>query len=70
VCHARAQGITADQKPKVFHQDTAGVPGTAEWGDWFGQSLSVGNGDRYADVLIGASGSPVARRPAPSSTAR
>lgn len=32
------------------------MPGTAEWGDWFGQSLSVGdvNGDRYADVLVGS----------------
>jgi hypothetical protein len=56
VLHGSAQGITADQRPKVFHQDTAGVPGAAEWGDWFGQSLSVGdvNGDGYADVLVGA----------------
>ncbi|MDN3023864.1 FG-GAP-like repeat-containing protein [Streptomyces sp. S.PB5] len=56
VLYGSAQGITADQKPKVFHQDTAGVPGAAEWGDWFGQSLSVGdvNGDRYADVLVGS----------------
>ncbi|MDO0913641.1 FG-GAP-like repeat-containing protein [Streptomyces sp. DT2A-34] len=56
VLYGSAQGITAEQKPKVFHQDTAGVPGSAEWGDWFGQSLSVGdvNADGYADVLVGS----------------
>jgi hypothetical protein len=55
VLYGSAQGITADQRPKVFHQDTAGVPGTAEDGDRFGQSLSVGdvNADGYADVLVG-----------------
>ncbi|MEU1042539.1 FG-GAP-like repeat-containing protein [Streptomyces sp. NPDC005551] len=56
VLYGGAQGITAGQQPEVFHQDTAGVPGTAEWGDWFGQSLSVGDvdADGYADVLVGA----------------
>jgi hypothetical protein len=56
VLYGSAQGITAAQKPRVFHQDTAGVPGTAEWGDWFGQSLSIGdvNADGYADVLVGS----------------
>ncbi|MGW0573845.1 hypothetical protein [Streptomyces tauricus] len=56
VLHGGAQGITAEQRPVVFHQDTAGVPGTAEWGDWFGQSLSIGDvdADGYADVLVGA----------------
>ncbi|MFG3275119.1 hypothetical protein [Streptomyces luteogriseus] len=56
VLYGGARGITAEQQPRVFHQDTAGVPGTAEWGDWFGQSLSVGDvdGDGYADVLVGS----------------
>jgi len=56
VLYGSAQGITTDQRPKVFHQDTAGVPGTAEDGDQFGQSLSVGdvNADGYADVLVGS----------------
>ncbi len=56
VLYGSAHGITAQQKPKVFHQDTAGVPGKAEWGDWFGQSLSVGDvdADGYADVLVGS----------------
>jgi hypothetical protein len=56
VLYGSAQGITADQKPKVLHQDTAGVPGTAEYTDMFGQSLSVGDvdADGYADVLVGS----------------
>jgi hypothetical protein len=56
VLYGSALGITAEQKPKVFHQDTPGVPGTAEWGDRFGRSLSVGDadGDGYADVLVGS----------------
>ncbi|MFE5025448.1 integrin alpha [Streptomyces sp. NPDC056656] len=50
-----------DQQPQVFHQDTAGVPGTAEDGDQFGQSLSVGdvNADGYADVLVGSPGEAI-----------
>ena len=58
VLYGSAQGITAEQKPKIFQQDTSGVPGTAENSDMFGQSLSVGdvNGDKYADVLIGSPG--------------
>ncbi|WP_405479617.1 hypothetical protein [Streptomyces sp. NBC_00009] len=61
VLYGSAQGITVDQQPQVFHQDTAGVPGTAEDGDQFGQSLSVGdvNADGYADVLVGSPGEAV-----------
>jgi len=61
VLYGSAQGITADQKPKVYYQDTAGVPGAAENGDEFGQSLSVGdvNADGYADVLVGSPGEAV-----------
>jgi len=64
VLYGSPQGITADQKPKVYHQDTAGVPGAAENGDRFGQSLSIGdvNGDRYADVLVGVPSEAVGSR--------
>jgi hypothetical protein len=63
VLYGSAQGITVDQKPQVFHQDTAGVPGAAEDGDQFGQSLSVGdvNADGYADVLVGSPGEAVGK---------
>ncbi|KAB2345470.1 FG-GAP-like repeat-containing protein [Actinomadura rudentiformis] len=42
--------------PKTFTQDTRGVPGTGEKGDEFGYRIAVGdvNGDRKADVAIGA----------------
>ncbi|MEU5098927.1 hypothetical protein [Streptomyces sp. NPDC020996] len=58
VLYGGPQGITPDQKPQVIHQDTAGVPGAGEDGDQFGASLSVGdtNGDKYADVVVGAPG--------------
>ncbi|MGQ4389923.1 hypothetical protein [Streptomyces sp. SAS_270] len=64
VLYGSAQGITTAQRPKVFHQDTAGVPGTAEDGDRFGQSLSIGdvNADGYADVLVGSPGEAVGTR--------
>lgn len=41
---------------KTVHQDTSGVPGTAESGDAMGWSVSAGdyNLDGYADVLTGA----------------
>ncbi|MER6343521.1 FG-GAP-like repeat-containing protein [Streptomyces sp. NPDC001595] len=56
VLYGGPQGIGVDQKPQILHQDTAGVPGAGEDGDLFGATLSVGdtNGDKYADVLVGA----------------
>ncbi|MGH3662719.1 MAG: hypothetical protein ACRDTQ_12760 [Micromonosporaceae bacterium] len=39
-----------------YHQDSSGVPGSAESGDWFGYSNTSGdfNGDGYADVAVSA----------------
>jgi hypothetical protein len=64
VLYGGPDGITPDQKPQVFHQATAGVPGAAENGDQFGSTLSVGdvNGDAYADVLVGAPGEALGSR--------
>ncbi|MFD9114463.1 FG-GAP and VCBS repeat-containing protein [Streptomyces bottropensis] len=44
------------QTPTTVHQDTAGAPGAGEADDCFGCAVSVGdiNGDRYADVVVGA----------------
>jgi hypothetical protein len=48
---------------KTVHQDTAGVPGSAESGDAMGWSVSAGdyNLDGYADVLAGAPREDVTR---------
>ncbi|MFE2641849.1 hypothetical protein ACFXDO_04610 [Streptomyces nigra] len=56
VLYGGPHGIDPEQKPQVIHQDTAGVPGAGEDGDLFGESLSVGDtdGDKYADVVVGA----------------
>ncbi|MFD3455415.1 FG-GAP-like repeat-containing protein [Streptomyces sp. NPDC058691] len=58
VWYGGANGPDPAQKPTVIHQDTAGVPGTGEADDLFGSALAVGdiNGDKYADVAVGALG--------------
>jgi len=60
VLYGSAAGLgTVDDQ--AWHQNRAGVYGTAEAGDGFGWSLSVGdfNGDRYADLAIGVPGEDV-----------
>ncbi|MFF1298705.1 MULTISPECIES: FG-GAP and VCBS repeat-containing protein [unclassified Streptomyces] len=41
--------------PRMLHQDTPGVPGTGESGDFFGASVAVGDvdGDGCADIVAG-----------------
>ncbi|GAA2983538.1 FG-GAP repeat protein [Streptomyces fulvorobeus] len=44
-------------KAKVFNQDSAGVPGTAEAADGFGSSVAIGDtdGDGFGDIAVGVS---------------
>jgi len=46
---------------QAFHQNTAGVPGTAEHVDWFGAALAFGDltGDGRADLAVGAYGEAI-----------
>ncbi|MGC4804219.1 hypothetical protein [Micromonospora sp. DT233] len=48
-------GLTATGS-EYLQQDQAGVPGAAEGNDHFGMTLAIGkvNGDKYADLAIGA----------------
>ncbi len=47
---------------KVFTQNSAGVPGTAEQGDQFGSALTTADLDRdgYADLIVGVGGEDTA----------
>ncbi|MFJ1972500.1 FG-GAP-like repeat-containing protein [Streptomyces sp. NPDC087903] len=58
VWYGGPDGPDPEQKPTVIHQDTAGVPGAGETDDRFGSAVGVGdvNGDKYADVAVGAYG--------------
>ncbi|WP_406309839.1 hypothetical protein [Streptomyces sp. NBC_00623] len=53
-----AQGIDPAATPILIHQDTPGVPGTAESDDSFGADVSVAdiNQDGYGDIAVGVPG--------------
>ncbi|MFE0672339.1 FG-GAP-like repeat-containing protein [Streptomyces sp. NPDC058867] len=50
-----------DQTRKVYQQNTAGVPGTAESQDRFGSSVTATDldGDGFTDLVVGSSGEAV-----------
>ncbi|WP_237773561.1 FG-GAP-like repeat-containing protein, partial [Streptomyces luteocolor] len=54
VVHGAATGPYGDTQ--VFTQDTAGVPGSGEKGDSFGNELDLGdiNGDGHLDLVVGS----------------
>ncbi|MFF6810964.1 FG-GAP-like repeat-containing protein [Streptomyces sp. NPDC012403] len=54
VVYGSATGLRTVTK-QVFHQNTAGVPGSAETDDEFGSALTTADvdGDGYADLVVG-----------------
>ncbi|MFI1416440.1 FG-GAP-like repeat-containing protein [Streptomyces sp. NPDC020731] len=54
VLYGSANGLRPASK-QVFHQNTAGVPGSAETDDEFGSALTTADldGDGYADLVVG-----------------
>ncbi|MFE7465891.1 FG-GAP-like repeat-containing protein [Streptomyces sp. NPDC057499] len=58
VAYGGPQGQGTSRGPVWINQDTEGVSGTAEYHDWMGYSLAVGDtdGDGYPDIATGLPG--------------
>ncbi|MEV7404517.1 esterase [Streptomyces sp. NPDC091267] len=61
VQYSSSSGLSTTKK-SVLHQNTSGVPGGAESGDGFGQSVASGDldDDGYDDVIVGIPGEDLA----------
>ncbi|MEV7419401.1 FG-GAP-like repeat-containing protein [Streptomyces sp. NPDC089919] len=57
VAYGGKDGFSASLKPRVIDEDTAGVPGTLERHDRWGEARALGDFDKdgYADLAVGAS---------------
>ncbi|WP_330338742.1 FG-GAP-like repeat-containing protein [Streptomyces sp. NBC_00557] len=60
VLYGSASGVTSAKRTTIS-QNTSGVPGTAEAGDFFGAEMAYAdfNGDGYDDLAVGAPGEKV-----------
>jgi hypothetical protein len=54
ILHGSNAGLSA-QESQLWHQDSPGIGGTAQEGDFFGEELNRGdfNGDGFADLAVG-----------------
>jgi hypothetical protein len=61
VLYGSAHGLSTSTK-RVFTQNSAGIPGSAEAGDQFGSALTTADLDRdgYADLVVGVGGEDTA----------